>query len=99
MTWHELISAYKASTRQCRARGAGAAPTPTSHHHAAHNVTFKSGGLGDLAEPGGYQTWLCLDEHVCGDPAFCWVSGASKGFTPWGTSKRLHLDHLFRAAP
>jgi len=57
-----------------------------------NKVSIKSGGLGKLIELGGYQTWVCIKHHFCGDPYFCWVyHETSKVFTPWGTNAKLQL--------
>ena len=57
-------------------------------------IPVKAGGLGKLLEPGGYQTWVCLGDHVCGDSAkdswFCWVyHEKEKVFTPWAPNGQL----------
>jgi len=53
---------------------------------------IKSGGLGKLLELGGYQTWVCINNHFCGDTYFCWVYHETKKvFTPWGNNGELHL--------
>jgi len=55
-------------------------------------VALKAGGLGTLLERGGYQTWVCIDGHFCGDPWFCWVyHETNEVFTPWGTNSELLL--------
>ena len=52
----------------------------------------KVGGLGKLLVRGGYETWICILGHLCGDPYFCWVyHEADKVFTPWGTNNELKL--------
>ena len=52
----------------------------------------KTGGLGKRLEPDGYESWLCLLDHACGDPSFCWVyHETNKVFTPWGTNSELKL--------
>ena len=55
-------------------------------------LTFKVGGLGKLLERNGYETWVCIKGHLCGDPYFCWVyHETNKIFTPWGTNSELGL--------
>ena len=58
-------------------------------------IPVKAGGLGNLLERGGYQTWVCIDDirdNVCGDPWFCWVyHEAHQIFTPWGPNGELLL--------
>jgi hypothetical protein len=55
-------------------------------------VHLKAGGLGKLLERGGYQTWVCIHGHFCGDPWFCWVyHETNEVFTPWGTNSELLL--------
>jgi len=57
-----------------------------------NKVPVKSGGLGKLLERGGYQTWVCIHHHFCGDPFFCWVYHETREvFTPWGTNGELRL--------
>ena len=57
-----------------------------------NTVPVKSGGLGKLLERGGYQTWVCINHHFCGDPFFCWVYHETREvFTPWGTNGELRL--------
>ena len=57
-----------------------------------NKVPVKSGGLGKLLERGGYQTWVCIHHHFCGDPFFCWVYHEThEVFTPWGTNGELRL--------
>ena len=62
-------------------------------------IPAKAGGLGKLLEPGGYQTWLCLGDHACGESAsdswFCWVyHEKEKFFTPWAPNAHLRLLKL-----
>ena len=54
---------------------------------------IKMGGLGTRLEPDrGYQTWLCLLDHPCGDPSYCWVyHERDQVFTPWGKNSELKL--------
>ena len=41
---------------------------------------------------GGYETWVCIKNHVCGDPWFCFVYHEEhEVFTPWGPNSQLHL--------
>ena len=56
-------------------------------------IPYRVGGLGNLLEPGGYETWVCLlDDHPCGDPHYCWVyHETDKVFMPWGTNTELGL--------
>ena len=55
-------------------------------------IPFKSGGLGRLMEVGGYETWVCIRDHFCGDPWFCWVyHEGRKLFSPWGPNSVLNL--------
>jgi len=56
-------------------------------------IPYKVGGLGNLLEHDGYETWVCLlDDHPCGDPHYGWVyHEADKVFTPWGTNVELGL--------
>jgi len=57
-----------------------------------NKVPVKSGGLGKFLDHGGYQTWVCINHHFCGDPYFCWVyHEMNKVFTPWGTNGELQL--------
>jgi len=57
-----------------------------------NKVPVKSGGLGKLLERGGYETWVCIHHHFCGDPFFCWVYHEThEVFTPWGTNGELRL--------
>jgi len=57
-----------------------------------NKVPVKSGGLGKLLELGGYETWVCINHHFCGDPYFCWVyHEMNKVFTQWGTNGELQL--------
>ena len=54
-----------------------------------NKVHLKAGGLGKLFEHGGYQTWVCIQDHFCGDPWFCWVYHETKEiFTQW--SRTIH---------
>ena len=53
---------------------------------------IKMRGLGTRLEPDGYQTWLCLLDHPCGDPSYCWVyHERDQVFTPWGKNSELKL--------
>jgi len=61
-----------------------------------NSVSFKTGGLGRLLEPEGYQTWQCFLNHYCAvepdDPWMCFVyHETDKVFTPWGENSRLKL--------
>ena len=70
--------------------------------HGAFDITFKSGGLGNLAKvgKGGYKTWVCIKNHFCGDPYFCWVYHEKrKVFTPWGTARELRLRSVVDEGP
>ena len=80
-SWKELLAAYKAGNRRS-----------AKEVHGAFNITFKSGGLGNRVDEGGYKTWVCIRDHFCGDPYFCWVYHETrKVFTPWGTARELRL--------
>ena len=39
--------------------------TELIHGYKQAQVRFKSGGLGDLLEPGGHEVWVCLHDHYC----------------------------------
>ena len=80
-SWSELLAAYKAGERRS-----------AQDAHGAYDITFKSGGLGKKLDKGGYMTWVCIKDHFCGDPYFCWVYHETrKVFTPWGTARELRL--------
>jgi len=67
------------------------------HGYMGNKFTVKAGGLGTLFESGGYQTWMCIKDHFCGDPWFCWVyHETNKIFTPWGTNSKLRLIQVDR---
>ena len=59
-------------------------------------MIFKTGGLGQLLEVDGYETWQCIRDHFCAndlqDPWFCFVyHETNKVFTPWGHNSDLKL--------
>ena len=55
-------------------------------------IPYKVGGLGRRLEPDGYETWMCLLSHPCGDPSYCWVyHETNRVFTPWGKNSELNL--------
>ena len=62
------------------------------HGYKDSKIAAKVGGLGKLLVRGGYETWICILGHFCGDPYFCWVyHEADKVFTHWGTNGELKL--------
>jgi hypothetical protein len=62
------------------------------HGYKDSKVHFKAGGLGKLLERGGYETWVCIHGHFCGDPWFCWVyHETNEVFTQWSTNSELLL--------
>jgi len=66
--------------------------TELVHGYKDARVTFKSGGLGSLMEDGAYEVWVCLHEHYCGDPWFCFVyHEGEKEFSAWGPNSKLDL--------
>ena len=55
-------------------------------------IAFATGGLGKMMEVGGYEVWLCLEHHPCGDPYFCFVYHEGQNvFTPWAENSILNL--------
>ena len=89
-SWDDLISAFKSGKRHGGGQDA----------HEVFDVKFKSGGLGHLSNEGGYQTWICIKDHFCGDPFFCWVYHETrKAFTPWGTARELRLLSVLGERP
>ena len=57
-----------------------------------NKVSIKTGGLGSLLEVNAYESWLCVEDHACGDPWFCFVYHETMDvFTPWGTNSDLRL--------
>ena len=60
----------------------------------------KTGGLGNLVEVNGYETWQCIGDHPCAwefstdpqDSWFCFVYHEPNGvFIPWGPNSLLKL--------
>jgi hypothetical protein len=63
-------------------------------------MVYKTGGLGQLMEVDGYETWQCIRDHYCAtdpqDPWFCFVyHETNKVFTPWGHNSHLKLVNTF----
>jgi cysteine-rich repeat protein len=59
-------------------------------------MVLKTGGLGQLMEVDGYETWQCIRDHYCAtdpqDPWFCFVyHETNEVFTPWGHNSHLKL--------
>jgi len=80
-SWTELLAAYKKGKRRS-----------AQDEHQAFDIIFKSGGLGKRLDKDGYVNWVCIKDHFCGDPSFCWVYHQTrKVFTPWGTARELGL--------
>ena len=44
-----------------------------------------------MMEVGGYEVWLCLENHPCGDPYFCFVYHEGHVFMPWAENSILKL--------
>ena len=86
-SWDELLSAFKSGKRRVG-------------QDEVFDVKFKSGGLAHLSNEGGYHTWICIKDHFCGDPYFCWVYHETReAFTPWGTARELRLLSVLGERP
>ena len=72
----------------------------------AHPANFKMGGLGEWAQPGLFEIWVCVQHHYCSgteppmDGWFCWVldervyrtgERAPEQYVPWGHNCDLKL--------
>ena len=54
----------------------------------------KTGGLGQLMTH-QCESWVCLKDHSCGDPWFCFVyDEEQRAFTPWGVNSELGLVRI-----
>jgi len=42
------------------------------YEYKDNKVPTKSGGPNQLLDLGGYETRVCINHHICGDPYFCW---------------------------
>ena len=58
----------------------------------SNETMVRTGGLGELLEEGGYEVWVCVRDHECGDPWFCWVWHETDAeFRAWGLNSELKL--------
>jgi hypothetical protein len=66
--------------------------TELIHGYKDERIKLKSGGLGQLIEDGAHEVWVCIRDHYCGDPWFCFVyHEGTREFTAWGPNSQLDL--------
>ena len=66
--------------------------TELIHGYKDKRIKLKSGGLGQLIEDGAHEVWVCVHDHYCGDPWFCFVyHEGTREFTAWGPNSQLDL--------
>ncbi len=66
--------------------------TELNKGYKEREILFRTGGLGRHMQENVYESWVCVRDHFCGDPVFCWVYHENdKVFTPWGPNSELLL--------